>query len=175
MQLNVLRELRQPIGSVTVAEFDEPTLRLDGTVFASLRGSARLLRTDRGLLVSLQATAMAHEQCSRCLSEMECPLELTFEEEYVPVVDAQTGASVYLEEAEDAFRIAPDFTLDLREGLRQYMLLSEPLKPLCRPDCAGLCPHCGADLNSAACGCDTTIDSRWEALTALRSGNQEGR
>ena len=54
MQLNVLRELCQPIGSVTVADFDEPSLRLDGTVFASLRGSATLLRTDRGLLVSIQ-------------------------------------------------------------------------------------------------------------------------
>ena len=175
MQLNVLRELRQPIGSVTVADFDEPSLRLDGTVFASLRGSARLLRTDRGLLVSLQATAIANEQCARCLGELQCPLELTFEEEYVPVVDAPTGAPVQLQEDDDAFRIAADFTLDLREGLRQYMLLSEPPKPLCRPDCAGLCPRCGADLNGAGCGCDTTIDSRWEALAALKSGNQEGR
>ncbi len=161
MQLNVLRELRQPIGSVTLADFDEPSLRLDGIVLASLRGSAKLLRTDRGLLVSLQATATAREECCRCLSEVEGPLELKFEEEYVPVVDAQTGARIYLQDTEDAFRIDPNFTLDLREGLRQYMLLSEPLKPLCRPDCAGLCPHCGADLNNAACNCIDSTDSRW--------------
>ena len=44
-----------------------------------------------------------------------------------------------------------------------------PMKPLCKPDCKGLCPSCGKDLNLGACGCThETIDPRWEALKALK-------
>ena len=63
MRLNVLRELRQPIGSVDEYEINEPSLNLDGVVLESLAATVTLLRTDRGLLVSVSATARLPEQC----------------------------------------------------------------------------------------------------------------
>lgn len=167
MQINVLRELRQPIGAVSVIDFSEETVKFDGLELHDLSGSASLLRTDRGLLITLDADARAKERCSRCLTEIETPIEIAFEEEYVPIVDANTGARIRTGLAPDTFRIGPDFVLDLREGLRQYILMSEPVKPLCKPDCVGLCPNCGADLNQGPCRCAPEADSRWRALAVL--------
>jgi uncharacterized protein len=168
MQINVLRELRQSIGAVSVIDFEEETLRFDDLELHGLTGSVSTLRTDRGLLVTLNAEARARERCSRCLTDTETPMEISFEEEYVPVVDANTGAPIRSALPPDTFRIGPDFVLDLHEGLRQYILMSEPAKPLCRPDCRGLCPSCGADLNAGPCGCTAETDSRWQALAGLK-------
>jgi len=174
MQLNVLTELRQRVGSVTVVDFEEPPLKADDLELTGLKGSVSLLRTDKGLLVSVEASGAAREKCSRCLVEITCPIEVDFEEEYVPVIDAGTGAPLRIDEAGDLFHIGPDFTLDLREGLRQYILMSEPAKPLCKADCAGLCPSCGADLNRGPCGCAPRTDERWQALAGLKTGDKEG-
>ena len=68
----------------------------------------------------------------------------------------------------DAFPLDGD-QLDLETMVRETVLLDLPLTPLCSDDCAGLCPVCGADLNSEQCSCDTTvIDERWAALDQLR-------
>ncbi len=174
MQLHVAQQLNQAVGAVTTFDLQEPSLTTDDTVMQDLAGSVKLLRTDRGLLVSVHARATVHEKCSRCLTDISCPITIDFEEEYIPVVDITTGARVRLSASEDVFRIDPDFILDLREGLRQYTLVSEPAKPLCKADCAGLCPTCGADLNGGACSCQPQSDERWEALAALRIDNNEG-
>ena len=91
MQINVLRELRQPIGTVTVVDFEEPSARVDGTHLLDLCGSVSMLRTNAGLLVTLTAEAHERSCCSRCLKDIDVPIEIAFEEEYVPVIDATTG------------------------------------------------------------------------------------
>jgi uncharacterized protein len=59
--------------------------------------------------------------------------------------------------------------LDLEPLAREAVVLSLPLVPLCRPDCAGLCPTCGADRNAGPCACPPPDgDPRWSALDALR-------
>jgi uncharacterized protein len=56
--------------------------------------------------------------------------------------------------------------------LRQALLLSLPMQPLCKPDCAGLCPICGQDLNQGPCDCvSVEIDPRWEKLGLLLAGS----
>jgi len=174
MQLQVAQQLQQPIGTVTRFDLQEPSLTVDDTVLQDLTGSAILLRTDRGLLVTLHATAMIHERCSRCLVDIDCPLNIDLQEEYIPVVDAVTGAPVRLGEQSDLFCIGRDFVLDLREGLRQYTLMSEPAKPLCRPNCVGLCPSCGANLNEGPCKCPPQVDGRWQGLAGLETSDKEG-
>lgn len=174
MRLHVAQQLRQAVGTVTALDLRDASVAVDDAVLHSLTGSATLLRTDRGLLVSLHATATVDERCSRCLAKASCSIAINFEEEYVPVIDAATEAPVRLHESDDVFRIGPDFILDLREGLRQYILISEPAKPLCKPDCAGLCPSCGADLNEGPCDCPPQVDERWQALAGLKSADKEG-
>jgi uncharacterized protein len=171
MELNVLRELRQPIGSVTIIDLDERDLTVDHLDIDRLTGQARLLRTDRGLLVKVESEGRAQSRCSRCLTDVEIQIHVRFEEEYVPRIDPNTGAPVRLlaSDAADVFRIGADFMLDLHEAMRQYILMSEPAKPLCRADCAGLCPDCGAELNLGPCGCPPEGDARWAPLAALRT------
>ena len=58
--------------------------------------------------------------------------------------------------------------IDLTEVLRQYVIADEPMKPLCRAECLGLCHVCGNDLNQGACECDARpADPRWSALAGF--------
>jgi len=58
--------------------------------------------------------------------------------------------------------------------VEERIQLAVPMKPLCSAECRGLCPQCGAELNSGPCGCESeTTDPRWEALKVLR-GSPEG-
>lgn len=175
MQLHVLQDLRRRLGSLSEYELDEERVVAGEVVLRDLRGTLSLLRTDRGLLATMEATAKREESCSRCLDRVLVDVAVRFQEEYVPLVDADTGARVYLDEDDEAFSIDLEFWLDLREGLRQYILMSEPLKPLCRDDCAGLCPLCGADLNAGLCGCQPETDERRDALAGLKQKMDEGK
>ena len=59
--------------------------------------------------------------------------------------------------------------IDMAPAVREYVLLELPDGPLCRDDCAGICPVCGIDRNEASCDCDTSVrDHRWAALDELR-------
>ena len=70
----------------------------------------------------------------------------------------------------DVFRIPPRAVeLDLRPAIREQWLLAVPSYALCREECRGLCPRCGADLNAGECECPPAADSRWEALRGLGS------
>jgi uncharacterized protein len=71
--------------------------------------------------------------------------------------------------SEDAFPFDGE-QLDLRPMVRELVLMELPAAPLCREDCAGICPTCGADRNVEPCDCPSvTGDPRWAALDALRS------
>ena len=63
--------------------------------------------------------------------------------------------------------------LDLAPVVRDACILDLPLAPLCRADCAGLCPECGVNRNLEQCSCDAPTDPRWDALRAL-SNEAEG-
>ena len=174
MQLSVLRELRQPLGSISEFDLEDPRVDLEGTELRDVRGDVRLLRTDRGLLARVRLTATLPEQCARCLKDAAVAVDIEFEEEYVPAYDPRTGARIHVGEDEEVFRIGPDFRLDLREAVRQYILISEPAKPLCTPACRGLCPRCGADLNLGDCRCQPETDARWDALAGLEPARGGG-
>jgi uncharacterized protein len=60
-------------------------------------------------------------------------------------------------------------SLSLEDVLREQVLLSLPVRTLCKPDCKGLCPSCGANRNQEPCSCDQAqADPRWKGLTGLR-------
>jgi uncharacterized protein len=95
-------------------------------------------------------------------------MTLNFEEEYLPTIDAVSGAPLPLPEEASTFTIDEHHILDLTEAIRQYALLAVPMKPLCRKECAGLCPNCGKNLNQGPCDCPAqNIDPRWSKLTKL--------
>jgi uncharacterized protein len=113
-----------------------------------------------GIAVSGTVAAPWAAECRRCLRPIEGTIVASVRELYRPAGKA--------EDEEETYLLGPDH-LDLRPLARDAVLLELPLAPLCRPDCAGLCPSCGVDRNDIACGCDTrAVDPRWSPLDVLR-------
>jgi uncharacterized protein len=173
---NVASLLKTPLGTARDVEIDEPRPRLGNDVppIGPVRGSARFMRTQDSILVRGHLSTTVELECSRCLEPFAMPVEIAFEEEFRPTVNITTG--VPLEPAEDeALRIDEHHILDLTEIVRQYLLTELPLKPVCRPDCAGLCPNCGADLDQGPCACDAEPASGIFAALAPLLANERSR
>jgi len=153
MQINVAQQLRSAIGTTRDYEVSE-TIDVTGDGNGSLvQGKVSLIRTDRGILVKGKLEAAVELSCSRCLNLFNCPITLNIEEEYFPTIDMASGASLLVPDEPDCFTINERHELNLTEAIRQCALLAIPMKPLCREDCAGLCPNCGQNLNLGPCSC----------------------
>jgi len=172
MRINVSQQLKAPIGTARSYDVDGAATIADSN--SRVQGGVRLVRTDRGILVKGTLYTEVEVTCSRCLSLFRCPLALKIEEEYFPVTDVVSGASLPLPGEPGCFAIDEHHILDLTEAVRQYALLALPMKPLCRPDCAGLCPTCGYNLNEGACDCPPQgADPRWSKLRNLTVANND--
>ncbi len=107
--------------------------------------------------------------CARCLDTVVRPIERQFDLLYRPRgVDAgHEELSVPDAEAEISYYTGDG--IELEDVVREQLLLSVPLKALCRDDCKGLCPHCGRNRNLEACDCQPASgDPRWAALEGIR-------
>ena len=118
---------------------------------AEVEASLGMDRT--GDLVSIRGRvrSAAHLECVRCLRPFELPLAVD-----LTVVADRAGGRARLEEdleADDYMLFHDGRQLDLRQQVRETLLLELPITPHCREDCRGLCPRCGADLNQGPCGC----------------------
>lgn len=116
-----------------------------------------------GIEVSGEVAAPWQAECGRCLRPVSGELHTEVRELYRP-----RNGSAGDDKDEDTYSLAGE-QLDLAPLVRDALLLALPLAPLCRPDCAGLCPTCGADLVEGPCGCDIDpADPRWAVLDELR-------
>jgi len=109
--------------------------------------------------------------CSRCLEPFAWPVDAAFDLRYQPST-LNTGEGER-EIAEDDLTTAfyDDDVIDLEQLMGEQFYLSLPMKPLCRQDCRGLCPSCGANLNHSTCSCSREWeDPRLAALRALKKG-----
>ena len=105
--------------------------------------------------------------CSRCLAEFEMELAPSLETAFFPPA-AKPGEGEEVEDDGDV-NFHDGEKLDLFPLLHDHLLLAIPFKPLCREECKGLCPKCGADLNAAPCGCKPKEpDARLGALQKLK-------
>ena len=119
-------------------------------------------RVDEGWMLNVRGTLTVRLRCDRCLEPATLPLSLSFQAEA-----AEDAASV---EEDDLLLPMNRDTVDISERVREHIILALPLKVLCRPDCQGLCPQCGQDLNQGSCDCDTTdLDPRLEGLAELKA------
>ena len=166
MQINVSQLLKEPIGSTRTCQVKEATdvTGSEGTI----QGEVKLTRTDRGILTAGTLHMEIKLFCSRCLGSFSCPITLNIEDEYLPTADIVSGTPLTLPEESASFTINEHHILDLAEAIRQYTLVTVPMKPLCGENCAGLCPICGHNLNQGACDCPPQkIDPRWSKLRTL--------
>ncbi len=116
-----------------------------------------------GIEVTASILAPWQGECRRCLRPIEGELQCEVRELYRPRAEHEPPDA-----DEETYPLTGDH-LDLRPLVRDALLLELPLAPLCREDCLGLCPTCGADLNRGECGCaPSATDPRWAALDSLR-------
>jgi uncharacterized protein len=139
----------EPVSLAMVIHKDEDRFRLTGTVKTTLELT-----------------------CSRCLDPFQIPLDQAFDLRYLP----EGGLPARPSADEDGIEMADDDVsvtfyrdeqIDLGDLMREQFYLALPMKPLCRPDCQGLCPQCGTNRNIATCECQP----HWEdpRLAALKT------
>jgi len=152
------------IGEVRRTTFDEvvDSKAEDVRFDAPVTGEVEVTRTARSVYLRGRLVTTVPLVCGRCLTPYRHGVTLMLAEE------AQIGGPPAAEEV-----LGPDLALDVTEAVRQQLLLVLPMVPVCRPDCRGLCPRCGTNLNERACGCarDAVGDPRLAPLLTLRDGN----
>jgi uncharacterized protein len=117
-----------------------------------------------------RVTATLELACGRCLEPYRIPVDSSFDLRYLPpgaaVAEGEDEAEVAGDDLSTSFY--QDDAIDLAQLLQEQFYLALPMKPLCGPDCKGLCPACGTNLNVETCDCETSwVDPRMDALKAL--------
>jgi uncharacterized protein len=154
--------------------------------------TADLTKSGLKFLLKGRLTTTLELACSRCLEAFEIPVDATLDLTFVPAVEpvkpvAESAAPVRAkktprhasEDVElDGTEVAEDDLglseysgdeIDLGQMMREQFYLALPMKPLCRPDCKGLCPVCGKNRNRETCSCESTwVDPRFEVLRNLK-------
>ncbi len=106
--------------------------------------------------------------CRRCAVDVGGTLSIAVRERFVDPDDPAAGAWAAAPGSDEDVDPVVDDSLDLGPLVRDAVLLELPLAPLCRADCRGLCPQCGADRNEEDCRCVAPVDPRWASLDVLR-------
>jgi len=138
-------------------------------------GKLRLQRTNRGILLRGFVDAPVRRTCSRCLDPFVESVHLQLAEEFLPTVDPQRGVPLAPPAPdEEALSIDAQHQIDLTPVMRDELVLNEPMHPLCRDDCPGLCPGCGRHMDVGSCDCVTDEpDPRLAALARLLEGTRD--
>ena len=171
---NVAGLLADEPGADRVYDVDGVTIDLgeDLRLEEPIGGRVRLLRTNRGILASADLHAALDLECSRCLREVVLPVELRLQEEYLPALDLATGRPLSTDDEPDVARLTDHHELDLETPVRDAIILAEPIAPLCRPDCPGLCIVCGLRLDEGSHDHpEDDIDPRLAALRGFTPGD----
>jgi uncharacterized protein len=107
--------------------------------------------------------------CARCVEPVDVPLAGDYDLIFRPVEADADAPERSITAPETEIGYYQKDSLLLEDVLREQVLLSLPVRTLCKPDCKGLCPRCGKNRNLEACTCDEgPADPRWEALADLR-------
>jgi len=150
VSVNVAQLLQEAPGAVREFDFSDRVaavadeLQLRGRI----RGHARLMRTNEGILVHSDHVAPVVLECARCLDDVKLEVRGRFDEEFLPSIDLRTGVPVDVPGEDEQLRIDEHHEIDLDELLRQNILTNLPLQPLCEAACPGLCESCGQRLDS---------------------------
>lgn len=165
LKVNVGFLLSAGPGTSRDADFDIPDpvrIANDLTVNA-VHGHLRFSRMKEGILVQGHLTLTVDRECDRCLDTFEQAVDVSIEELYAHPVPLDATS----------FAVGADGVLDLNPLLRAEVLIETSHKTLCREDCQGICPVCGANRNHESCNCELdNIDPRLEALRKLLDSSE---
>ena len=170
MQFNVSQLLKESIGSTRSYTLDEAQSSHSEEDTSRVVGRVDMLRTDFAVFVDCSVNTSVICICSRCLESYQQELYFSFKEEFLPMIDINTGVVVRQDDDRDSiFTIDQNHILDLTEAIRQYTVMNLPMKPLCDTNCRGICPNCGI-IRVIGHDCDTgalVSDQRWRPLISM--------
>jgi uncharacterized protein len=141
----------------------------------SVKGKAELIEEHRGhgdivddIRLRAEFAGKFELLCARCLEPVNEQLKGDFDLIFRPeAADAEAGERAITEEETEIGYYGKSGLL-LEDAIREQVLLALPGRMLCKDDCQGLCPHCGANRNNAPCSCEEShTDPRWNALAGL--------
>jgi uncharacterized protein len=143
LRINVGFLHNEPLGSSRDIHFEYPELHLKPDLdVRNFYGGVHISRTPQGLLFEGKFKAGLALECVRCLEPFDLTLEVNFDEVYSYKPYELSESGLYVPE---------DGNIDLDPVVRECLMLEYPIKPLCKPDCQGLCTVCGENLNLGTC------------------------
>jgi len=178
LQFNVAPLFKEATGAGRKYDINSQALKKldeDVSLVSPLVGQIKLLRTGPDILVTGVLEGTIEKSCGRCLNLFTGSVKIELEEQFYPTIDINSGAVLPIpEDADEANSIDGQHILDLLEVVHQGLLLESEGVRYCRPDCKGLCPHCGKDRNTEPCTCeDEVFDLRWASLKALQDSDDK--
>ncbi|MBM4174980.1 MAG: DUF177 domain-containing protein [Ignavibacteria bacterium] len=144
---------------VPVSEIDLPADFIDNCII-----SVQLEKTKNQIFITSNIEYKHNSQCDRCLKNFKQSLATKYNMSYVYDVAHKD------EYDENVVTVIPKEVdiIDITNDVKEYSILSVPLKNVCSENCKGLCAHCGKDLNFEACSCETdSSDPRWLELKKI--------
>jgi uncharacterized protein len=153
--VNVAQLLHAPVGTTRSYPLDdhEPGLTEELGLRTPIVGTLKLTRTNFGIVADVTYTVDVEQECGRCLDPARSTIRSEVSEEFLPSVNIATGLPEHVDPDLEASRVNANHELDVTDVIRQDILVQQPLQPLCRPDCPGLCQSCGSELQAGACAC----------------------
>ena len=174
--INVAGLLGDDVGSQRTIEIRDTRIDLpdDLELAAPIEGTIRLTHENRGVLVDARLTTALAGECARCLRPLRTPVEIVLDEEYLPSIDLASGRPIDDAEEPEALRLTDHHEVDLEPSVRDAISLAEPIAPLDRPDCPGLCIVCGNPLDEGVHDHpEDDIDPRLEALRGFQAERED--
>jgi uncharacterized protein len=161
IKVNLFALIHAKPGARETIVLDTGSVNVDDLDIGYLQGTLHLTRVAYGILITGTLDARVSTECTRCLTPFYVPIVIELDDTItLPGADLTPERPV---------RVAEDGWIDLSPLIRENAWVAMPVKPICTPDCEGICPDCGGNINLGECTCDRAapIDPRWAALQAL--------
>lgn len=148
---------------------DEVDLDGEGELVSRAALEADVYSKDEKVHIRGRISTSIRLECTRCLETVTRPVDLDFEAVFVDGSKEVLESDIEVKDGDLDESLVLDGRIELREVVREQLLLSLPEQVYCSDDCKGLCPKCGENRNLIDCKCDDgEVDPRWAALKNLR-------
>jgi uncharacterized metal-binding protein YceD (DUF177 family) len=126
-----------------------------------------VVRLQEMLKVYVDVKGEIHTNCARCLSPMTHMVDLHLKSDYMPAPPEMPDDMEAERQSEETGYYRKE--IKLGEYIVSELVLSLPIIYICSPDCKGLCPSCGANLNTGTCKCTQSVDARLQGLSEIKN------
>lgn len=167
IKVNLSPLIHAEVGHHQTATLNYGPLTIQNLHLNHLHGTLCFTRIANGILCEGPLDAQVTVECTRCLDKFSESIQIELEDILsLPSADLTPERPV---------RVSESGWADLTPLVREYVWISIPVKPLCSPDCRGICPECGGKVSAGECTCDNSppIDPRWDALRVLLTGGEK--